>query len=189
VDLRRKTFEGGFKMIQRILCPTDLTENSQFSVAYALRLAKENGAQLIVFHATSFPSLSQYPCELEPYYQWEQLVSRFKMDQLLADAERKVRNFVGARFGVESNGVAWKPRVALGRVAAEVVVAALQEEVDLIVLARCKRGMLARVFTRSISEAVSKSAPCPVLSIDATQPIRPIGGWRVPVLREIVQSP
>ena len=175
-------------MIQRILCPTDLTENSQDGVAYALRLAKENGAQLIVFHATSFPSLSQYPCELEPYYQWEQLVSKFKMDQVLAHAERKVKNFVGARFGAETNGVTWKPRVALGRVSEEIVMAAFQEEVDLIVMARCKRATLARIFTLSILEAVSRSAPCPVLSIDATQIICPSRGWRLPLLREVFQS-
>jgi len=175
-------------MIQRILCPTDLTENSRDSVAYALRLAKENGAQLIVFHATSFPSLSQYPCELEPYYQWEQLVSKFKMDQVLAHAERKVKNFVGARFGAETNGVAWKPRVALGRVSEEIVVAAFQEEVDLIVMARGKRGPLARIFRLSILEAVGRSAPCPVLSIDATQIICRSRGWRLPLLREVFQS-
>jgi nucleotide-binding universal stress UspA family protein len=132
-------------MIRKILCPTDLTANSRDSLAYALRLAKANNAQLIVFHATSFPSFSQYPCELEAYTQWEQFVSRFKMDQILADAERGVRNFVGARFGPESNGVVWKPAVALGEVAEEIVRGALQEEVDLIVMARCKRGPLARV--------------------------------------------
>lgn len=175
-------------MIQRILCPTDLTENSRDSVAYALRLAKENGAQLIVFHATSFPSLSQYPCELEPYYQWEQLVSEFKMDQVLAHAERKVKHFVGARFGAETYGVAWEPRVALGRVSEEIVTAAFQEEVDLIVMARCKRGPLARIFRLSVPEAVGRSAPCPVLSIDATHFICPFRGWRLPLLREVFQS-
>jgi nucleotide-binding universal stress UspA family protein len=189
MNLRRKKFQGGFKMIRRILCPTDLTKNSRSSIAYALQLAKENGAQLIVFHATSFPSLTQYPGDLEPYFQWEQLASKFKMEQIFIDAERRVRNFVATRFGTESNGVVWKPRVALGKVAEEIVAAALQEEVDLVVMTGCKRGMLARVFTRSISEVVSKSSPCPVLLIDATQPIRSIRGRRAPVLHEIVQSP
>ena len=175
-------------MIRKILCPTDLTANSRDSLAYGLRLAKANNAQLIVFHATSFPSFSQYPCELEAYIQWEQFVSRFKMDQILADAERGVRNFVGARFGPESNGVVWKPAVALGKVAEEIVRAALQEEVDLIVMARCKRGPLARVFRRSIPEAVVRSALCPVLSIDATHFVSPVRGWRLPALREMFQS-
>jgi len=51
-------------------------------------------------------------------------VSKFKLDHLLAEAERKVRNFVCEKFTVESNGVAWKPRVALRGVAEEIVVAA-----------------------------------------------------------------
>lgn len=176
-------------MIQRILCPTDLTVNSNDGVAYGFSLAQTNGAQLIIFHTTSFPSLSHYPCcELEPYRQWEQVVSTFKMDRLLAEAECKVKTFVCENFRVESNGIAWKPRVALGRVAEEIVVAALQEKVDLIVLARRKGRSLARLFTRSISETVSKNAPCPVLSIDASQFIRPLPLWRVPIMGEIVRS-
>jgi nucleotide-binding universal stress UspA family protein len=73
-------------------------------------------------------------------------------------------------------------------VAEEIVVAALQEEVDLIVLTRSEKGTLARLFTGSISEAVSKSAPCPVLTIDATQAVRHRRGWRVPAFREILQT-
>jgi nucleotide-binding universal stress UspA family protein len=174
-------------MMQKILCPTDLSENSLDSVAYALQLAKENGAQLIVFHATSFPSFIYYPCELEPFYQWQELVSKSKVERILADAENKVKNFVCARFGAESDGVVWQPRVALGRASEEIVTAAFQEGVDLIVMARCKRATLARIFTSSISEAVRRGAPCPVLSIDATQFARPSHGWRVPLLREIFQ--
>jgi nucleotide-binding universal stress UspA family protein len=175
-------------MIQRILCPTDFTEESKTGIAYALSVAKENGAQLVIFHATAFPDFAQYPGELDGFYQWEWLVSKFKMDHVLAEAELKVRNFVRATFKIESNGVAWKTRVGLGNVAEEIVVAALQEEVDLIVLARFEKGTLARLFTRSISEAVSKSAPCPVLTIDATQAICHRRGWRVPAFREILQS-
>lgn len=175
-------------MSQTILCPTDLTVNSKDGVAYGLSLAKKNDAQLIIFHATSFPSLSQYPCcELAPFYQWEQLVSKFKMDHLLTEAECKVRNFVSEKLGVESNGVAWKPRVALGRVSEEIVAAALREEVDLIVLARRKGRSLTRLFTRSISQTVSRNAPCPVLSIDATQFIQPSRAWRMRLLGEIAQ--
>ena len=175
-------------MIQRILCPTNFTEESKSGIAYALSLAKENGAQLVIFHATSFPTFTQYPGELEGFYQWDRLVSKFKMDHVLAEGELKVRNFIRATFEIESNGVAWKIRAGLGKVAEEIVVAALQEEVDLIVLARSEKGTLARLFTGSISEAVSKSAPCPVLTIDATQAIGRRRGWRVPAFREILQS-
>jgi len=172
----------------RILCPTDLTANSQDSLAYALRLATENNAELIVFHAASFPSLSQLPCELEAYYQWEQCVQRFKLDQLLVDAEQRVRNFVGTRVGVESYRVVWKPKVGLGEAAQEIVRAAFQEEVDFIVMARCKRSALARLFRPSIPETVSRRAPCPVLSIDTTQFVGSSPSWRLPLLRGLFQS-
>ena len=93
------------------------------SIVYGLSLAKENRAQLIVFHSTSFPLLTQYlSYELETFHQWDQLVSRFKVDQLLSEAECKVKNFVHTNFRVESNGIAWKVRAALGRVAEEIVV-------------------------------------------------------------------
>jgi nucleotide-binding universal stress UspA family protein len=175
-------------MVQRILCPTDLTANSEGGVAYALALARRNGAQLIVFHAASFPSLIQYPCELEPYSHWEQWLSKFKMDQLLTEAEAEVSHFMSARFGAEINDVAWKPRAALGRVAEEIVAAAVQEETDLIVMARRRRGILARVLSRSTSEAVSRKAPCPVLSIYPTQIVRSPRGWRLPAFGQIAQS-
>ena len=161
-------------MIQKILCPTDLTLNSKAGVAYALTLAKENRAQLIVFHTTSFPRLSQYPyCELEAFREWEQMVSRFKVDRLLAEAERKTTSFVYTNFGVETNDSACKFRVALGRVAEEIVTAALQEEVDVIVLARRKVRTLARLFTRSVSATVSRNAPLSS-SFDRPGPVREV---------------
>ena len=176
-------------MSQRILCPTDLTVNSKDGVAYGLSLAKKNRAQLIIFHATLFPRLSQYACcEMEPYSRWSRLLSKFKTDQLRTEAEYRMRQFVWATFGAESSGVAWKPRAGLGRAAEEIVVAAIQEDVDLIVLSRRKKSALTRFFTRRIAETVSRNAPCPVLSIEAHQSTRPAPVWRVPVLGEIAES-
>jgi nucleotide-binding universal stress UspA family protein len=175
-------------MIQRILCPTDLTENSRDSVAYALRLANENSAQLLVFHVTSFPSVRQLPCELEPYYRWEELVSKFRMDEVVATAARKVYNFIDCTFRTEASRVAWRPRVAVGKISDEIVNAACVEEVDLIVMARCKRAPLARIFTASVAEAVGSGAPCPVLSIDRTPLVGTPHGWRLPLLRDVFQS-
>jgi universal stress protein A len=175
-------------MIRRILCPTDLTVHSKDGVTYAFSLAQRNGAQLIVFHTTSFPTLWQYPCELDSFYRWEEMVSKFKMDRLLAAAERRVRGFVCEKFGIESDAVAWKPKIALGRVADEIVTAALQEDVDLIVLNRRQRALLPRFLARGILEQVSRNAPCPVLSLDATKPIYPFAGWRMPMVEEVVHS-
>ena len=74
-----------------------------------------------------------------------------------------------------------------GGAAEEIVVAATQEDVDLIVLCRRKKSALTRFFTRSIAETVSRNAPCPVLSIEAHQSTRAAPVWRVPVLGEITE--
>lgn len=173
-------------MIQKILCPTDLTAKSKHGVTYAFSLAQRNRAQLIVFHARAFPSIWQVPCELDAYhYRWEQILAKFKMDRVLSQGVRQVKQFVCETLRIESTGVVWKPTVALGGVADEIVTAALQEEVDLIVMDRRQRSLLARVFTHGILESVSRNAPCPVLVMDATKSIDRSGGWRMPVLEEV----
>ena len=169
-------------MIQKILCPTDLTVNSRQSIAYGLTLAKENRAQLIIFHATSFPCLAQYPChELELFQKWDQL------DRVLAEAECKVKHFLHAHFGTGCDGRSRKVRVGLGKVAEETVTAAVQEEVDIIILARRNKRALSQFFTRSVSANVSRNAPCPVVSIGAPQFIRRSTVWRLAPLEEIVR--
>lgn len=175
-------------MIQRILCPTDVTADSKASVSCAFTLAERNGAQLIVLHVTSFPVLWQYPCELDARYRWQQLVSQFQMDRVLAEGQRKVRKFVGERLEVETNSVPWKPRVALGSVPEEIVTAAFEEEADLIVMDRRQRPLLARLFTTSVLERVSRNAPCPVLLIDGADSIRRAGEWRMPLLEEVAHT-
>jgi nucleotide-binding universal stress UspA family protein len=179
---------GGFDMIQRILCATDLTNNSADGVACAFSLAERNAAHLIVFHATSFLSLWQYAGDLDACYPWERWVSRFRVDHVLARAERRVRTFIREKFPAESDRVAWKPKIALGEVAEEMVTAALQEEVDLIVMDRRRRPVLARAFTRGVLERVCRTAPCPVLSMDAAKPNYRSSGWRIPMVQEIVQA-
>jgi hypothetical protein len=66
--------------------------------------------------------------------------------------------------------------------------ASFQEEVDLIVMARCKRATLARIFTNSVADSVSRAAPCPVLSIDMAQFVRRSGGQRLPLMRDLFQD-
>ena len=175
-------------MIQRILCPTNFTSKSKAGLAYALSLAKENNAQVIMFHATAFPNVFVCPIEAEGFYHWDQLIDNFRVDHVIAEADLKLRNFVRATFGNEIKGVEWKTRVGLGSATEQIITAALQEEADLIVMARSEKAMLVRLFTHSISEAVASTAKCPVLTIDATRASSHNRGWRVPVFSEIWQS-
>jgi hypothetical protein len=115
------------------------------------------------------PNVFVCPIEAEGFYHWDRLIDNFRVDHVIAEAELKLRNFVRATFGNEIEGVEWKIRVGLGGATEQIITAALQEEADLIVMARSEKAMLVRLFTHSISEAVSSTATCPVLTIDATR--------------------
>jgi nucleotide-binding universal stress UspA family protein len=173
-------------MIQKILYPTDLTGDSKKAVGYAHRLAQRNHTQLVVFHVLSLPSVWLYPCESEIYCeQWQRMLAEFRVDKLLADGELKVKGFVVDALKNASRDESWKPRVALGKVAEEIITAAMQEEVGLIVMSRCQRSWPLRVLTRGVVEKVSRNAPCPVLLLDRGRADERFEGWRLPVLEEV----
>ena len=175
-------------MIRKILCPTDLSANSKVGIAYAISAAREREAELVIFHATSFPVeplVHDYEVNL---FLERNLIPKFTVDQVLRQATSKLGYFVQGNFGNKVSGLKWKLAVGLGKVAKEIVTAACQEEADLIVMARRKRGMLGRLLSRSISEAVSREAPCPVLSICPPQIVRSWRGRRVPLIGGVMQG-
>jgi nucleotide-binding universal stress UspA family protein len=165
-------------LIKRILCPIDLSENTKTAIAYAISLAREHKAELVFFHVTRFPSWDlAYPCEPDPFFQ-PRVPLRFSMDDLFRNAASRVRNLVQADYGQEVFGLAWKARISLGNVAREIVAAAVEEKTDLIIMAKRKRGVLVRLFLRSISESVSEKAPCPVLSLCPPQIMQHLSSGR-----------
>lgn len=175
-------------MIRKILCPTDFSGNSKVGIAYAISLARENRAELVLFHVTSFPyRLLTSPCEVDALV-GRNCVPRFTVDQLFREAALKVSHYIHARFGNETCGLKWKPKIGLGKIAKEIVSAACQEEADLIVMAKRKRGRVGRILSRSISEAVSRRAPCPVLSVCPPKILRPWQGTRLPSSRRVLQG-
>jgi nucleotide-binding universal stress UspA family protein len=102
------------------------------------------------------------------------------------EGERRVKRFICKKASLESVNVPWRPRIALlGRLAEEIVIAALQEEADLIVMERRHRSLVARILTEGTLERVSREAPCPVLSIDASNSNVGSAGWPLPLLKQL----
>lgn len=58
-----------------------------------------------------------------------------------------------------------KKRVVLGGVVANIVAAAAAEETDLIVMSPRAHGAFRRFFLGSVTDKVTRRAPCPVLSV------------------------
>jgi nucleotide-binding universal stress UspA family protein len=167
--------------IRKILCATDLSENSKVGVAYAVSLARESRAELVFFYVAPNPFYQlPYGRELDLILARDG-IPRFTIGEWLEHARLELKRFIHSNFGSETGNVTCTLRVGLGRITDEIVATACQEEADLVVMAKRKRGFARRLFSRSISEAVSRRAPCPVLSICPLQIIRPWREGRAPV--------
>jgi nucleotide-binding universal stress UspA family protein len=154
--------------MQKILCPTDLSAQSNVGTAYAISLARRNQAEIVFVHAIAYPVEPLFPCyesyELNRVFA-KPPVSRLGIDELLERTESRLGSFVQSHFSRDLDGLRWKTRVSLGNPVKEIVFIAKQEKADLIVVTKRRRIPLGALFSSSISQKLSRLAPCPVLSV------------------------
>ncbi|MFN7927604.1 MAG: universal stress protein [Blastocatellia bacterium] len=131
--------------IQRILCPTDLSPQSDEALQYALALARTYSAKLIVCHCVP-PSMFVDVVEREKYREKFEASIRA---QTGADSTETLLPVCEGMIVEE------EPATAIARLAAEY-------RIDLIVM-RSRRRPLAAALLGSTAEAVCRTAPCPVL--------------------------
>lgn len=128
--------------IKRILCPTDLSPQSDAALQYAVALAQTYDAQLLICHCVS-PTL---------------FVDQADRDQYQKKFESAISLYT---YGVSAlpncEGVIIEDDPATG-----IIKTAATQRVDLIVM-RSRRRPLAAALLGSTAEAVSRTAPCPVL--------------------------
>jgi len=126
---------------ERILCPTDLTEDSDDALRYAIALAEAYGAKLFVLHCAQAQALPAYAyrASIERHIE-RSILKRFTKPPLF-DWEAVV---------VEEDPVTTIPREAASRSA------------DLIVM-RSRRRPHAAALLGSTAESICRTAPCPVL--------------------------
>ena len=142
--------------IDKILLPTDFSEHSEHALSYALSFAKEYGAKLYVLHVIED---IQY---LANAYMFDVPVM-----PSFADIEqsrlKEMQEFIDRV--ITDPTVAIEKAIKRGRPFVEIIRAAREEEVDLIVIATHGRSGIEHVFFGSVAEKVVRKAPCPVLSI------------------------
>jgi nucleotide-binding universal stress UspA family protein len=134
---------NGRIIFERILCPIDLTPESDESLRYGIALAKAYGAQLFVINCVDSYAVSGPR-------------ARTHIRQLLDTAVRKhLRLPLSADFTWETVLVDGDPNTAIAQEAAE-------RRIDLIVM-RSRRRPYAAALLGSTAESVCRTAPCPVM--------------------------
>ncbi|MGH7962367.1 MAG: universal stress protein [Candidatus Binatia bacterium] len=137
-----------------ILVPCDFSESAEYACGWALGLAEQWGAKLLLLHAVTPVAPVTAPDGMA-------VVDFPRLEtELIADAEKRLRALVAGK-GTTTGPV--DTRVVMGNPFWEICQTAEQEHVDLIVMGSQGRTGLAHVFLGSVAERVVRHAPCPVL--------------------------
>jgi universal stress protein A len=173
------------KKLKRILAPVDLTENSQSGLKLALALARENAADLLVLHVANefqaWQMLDETGFASDRIYRWE--VDRVIRESLL-DLNRFLELSIGA-VRLMSNV---RRRVVLGDPAAKIVDVAHEEQSDLVVISPCRRSAFRWFFFGSVTDKITRLAPCPVLSVSPERRRQSPRGKEAPVITGWLQG-
>ena len=146
-------------MIDRILCPVDFSDASQFALAPAVTLATEFGAELVLAHVLDYPYPHVGPVvqgfDIEDYYSAMERTAEEQLQDLVDDDARK---FATVR-AVVRRGSAFR----------EILRLAEEEMPDMLVLPTHARTGLDHVLWGSVAEKIVRMAPCPVMTVSPRQ--------------------
>jgi nucleotide-binding universal stress UspA family protein len=129
--------------VSRILYCTNFSNNSERARAYAISLAGEYGAELILFHVGDASDVANAGAIMDDCTR--------RLDELVSHAERKDLNV--------------KSVVRFGKPYEEIVRYATQEEVSLIIMTARGGDTLDRAVFGSTTYRVVQLGPCPVLAV------------------------
>ena len=144
---------------KQIICPVDFSESSVRALAYAAALARWYDAQLTVLHVVPTFEAMQVRGDLgEPI----RVVTPMPREQVLEEMSRSL------------NLAALSPRATpiaeSGDPQATIIDQALSKKADLIVMGTHGRRGFKRLLLGSVTEAVLREAPCPVLTVPPHAP-------------------
>ena len=140
--------------IRTILMPTDFSEYADYALTWAIQMAADSHAKLVLFHATDPISPFAFP---DSIYLPE---LRRVEEQMLTDAEKRMAECLKK---VGSSAVVVETRVVVGEPVSEICRAVGREQADLIIIGSHGRTGLAHVLLGSVAERVMRQASCPVL--------------------------
>jgi nucleotide-binding universal stress UspA family protein len=144
---RPESEAASLPLVRRILHPTDLTDSSVRALTFAIRLARQNHAELLLAHALPPPT---------PIFEIESP----ELHSAEADMEALVDK-------LSSQGICARRIIIKGThpIPGNIVECARFFGADLIVMGTGSRRGLARFLRGSIAASVVKKAPCPVLVV------------------------
>ena len=140
--------------LKRILAPIDFSPASQNAFKYALRLAEEFGGELTLLYVLEPESMTGFVAIPE--------ATAFVEGDIVA-AGKNLRSLIAAAYKGNGKRPHWKLRVGIP--SHEIVEAAKEMDVDLIIIATHGYTGWKHFCIGSTAERVVRAAPCPVLVV------------------------
>jgi nucleotide-binding universal stress UspA family protein len=140
--------------IRRILVPTDFSDCARKALQYALPFAREHGAALTLLYVLPSPVYVGGEFGAANYAVVESEVRENAQKDLAKLVAEEVRDAISA-----------ETRVRTGSPALEIIQAAKEIGVDLIIISTHGRTGLKHALIGSVAEHVVRRAPCPVLVV------------------------
>lgn len=142
--------------LEKILMPTDLSENSKAPLEYALALADKFDAEMHLLHviqdaASLIAGPDGFYSVPEGFYQ-----------EMRDDAVRRLDEFVEP---ARRPGKGVVREIKEGAPFVEIIRYARKQGIDLIVMGTHGRSGLSHLLIGSVAERVVRKAPCPVLTV------------------------
>jgi universal stress protein A len=137
-------------MTDKILVPVDGSENSEKGLNYACDLASKIGASITVIHIVTIP------------YTGESAVFHIEP---LEEAGKEILEHAKTLLKDKCTHAHFVLREGTGNPGHEIVKFAEEEHISLIVMSAKGHSALAHLLMGSVSDMVSKHAPCPILVV------------------------
>ena len=140
--------------VKKILAPTDFSETSQVGIRYALEMARDTSAEVVVYHAIEVGGeWKDNPPKVAAYH------------DMLEERRRLLGKFVADNFADCIDLVEVRYAVEFGTPYKNIVEKAADEAVDMIVMSTHGRTGVNHFILGSVAEMVVARAPCPVLIV------------------------
>lgn len=168
------------KTIQKLLVPTDLSENARRGLLCACSLAGENKGSVTILHvANELAAWELYSDEFSFLIPGSRA---WPSDRVLSEASLDLNHFLEPHLEALKQLPCVTKRVVLGPIAEQIITVAEEEKSDLVVMSPRRHRGMRHILRGSITDRVTRMSPCPVLSVTPPLPSRAWRGKLAPVL-------
>ena len=154
--------------IKKILYATDLTKNSAFAFQYALEIALEHGATIVILHCVEPvpPMVRHYVKGFVDEIKWEEKI-QYEQQVAVEQIKHRIAAFCErqAKICLPCLELVSATLVRPGHPVDEILKAADEEACDLLILGTHGKGFLKHTFLGSVARSVSDRTRKPVFIV------------------------